>query len=738
MSLFVNMLFEWNCGTAEVVIERVLWVNPTGTTVVTIQINNPKALPRFQDSATLELLLEEGKVCELKTDPFAALHRPECFINDKERSYRDKAWSLIAPLVNQESEYIFVPKFRGRLISDLVKHTGQGKAYVYSVLRKYWQRGLSKNALLPRFDNCGGRGKKRRASTVKLGRPSKLSKTSNQERGINVNDDVLQRFRCGIKLFFENRQARTLKGAYQLTLEKFFHNGYALNRNDVLVPVLPPAADLPTYTQFKYWYKKDRDIKREKVARYGESRYNLKHREVLGNSTQMAFGPGSIYQIDATIGDLYLVSSLDRTRIIGRPVIYILIDVFSRLITGFSVSLEGPSWIGVMLAIENSTADKVAFCQEYGFAIEEHEWPSHHICEGLLADRGELEGYNADQLVDAFNIRVYNTPPWRADWKGIVEQNFDLCNERMIRWVPGAVRHRERGDRDYRLDAVIDLHEFRQMMIACVLDHNNQHRMDWYPKDEFMIADHVEPYPAELWHWGVKNRNGHLRKVSQDIVRLNLLPEREASITHRGIRFEGRYYTCDLALNEQWFIGAKESGTKQVRVSHDPRNVSHIYLKLGNGRRIETCHLINPHGAFSGRDWYEVADELELRKQAQEASQTRKQHSQAEHHAQINVIIAEANKKTQEARSEVVQSDRALITGIRDNRRLEREVERINATWELGNAISSDQQSSTHIAVNTEQTTDQALLDRSTGYVPPPQPIAKLRKLRERRLPNGK
>jgi len=105
--------------------------------------------------------------------------------------------------------------------------------------------------------------------------------------------------------------------------------------------------------------------------------YNLTGRETLGDSTQMAAGPGSVYQIDATIGDVYLVSSLDRSRIIGRLVIYTCVDVFSRVITGFAVTLEGPSWLGAMLALDNVIEDKVSFCAGYGIEITEPDWPCH-------------------------------------------------------------------------------------------------------------------------------------------------------------------------------------------------------------------------------------------------------------------------------------------------------------------------------------------------------------------------
>src|SRR5699024_11939342 len=72
----------------------------------------------------------------------------------------------------------------------------------------------------------------------------------------------------------------------------------------------------------------------------------------LGNSKSETNGPGTRFQIDATIADIYLVSSLDVNKVIGRPVIYAVLDVYSRIITGLYVGLEGPSWIGAMMALD--------------------------------------------------------------------------------------------------------------------------------------------------------------------------------------------------------------------------------------------------------------------------------------------------------------------------------------------------------------------------------------------------
>jgi hypothetical protein len=187
--------------------------------------------------------------------------------------------------------------------------------------------------------------------------------------------------------------------------------------------------------------------------------------------------------------------------------------------------------------------------------------------------------------------------------------------------VPGAVyKPHERGDADYRLDAVLDLHQFRKLMSLTVLDYNKDRRMDWYRMDEFMIQDYVEPYPIELWNWGIRNRAGHLRKVSPDILKLNLLRTTEASVTYRGIRFEGLFSSCDLALKEQWFIRSRERGSWIITIACEPRKLDTIYLRLEDGRRIEPCYLVDAEKIFRGRDWYEAIDYFDLRKHSKKNS----------------------------------------------------------------------------------------------------------------------
>ena len=146
-------------------------------------------------------------------------------------------------------------------------------------------------------------------------------------------------------------------------------------------PVMPPANQLPTYRQFRYWFQKDGDLARSLKAREGNHRFNQSHRGLGGDAASIAFGPGAVYQIDSTKGDVYLVSQFDRSKVIGRATLYLVVDVFSGMIAGFYAGLENPSFLAAALAIENAATDKVGFCADYGIQITAEEWPSQNLPE---------------------------------------------------------------------------------------------------------------------------------------------------------------------------------------------------------------------------------------------------------------------------------------------------------------------------------------------------------------------
>lgn len=661
--LVVNQLIQWDTEDTE----RILWLD--GQQIVVIDVTDTLALPQTRLSEELSHAVATGKAHILQDDTHVRTFTAEDQLTEAARRKRDQVWDLIRHIVTDPQ--IYHAKTRGRMVAEIVRQTGCAHKTIYRYLRRYWQGGQVPNALLPPYDRCGAPGQPRLNVTRKRGRPSHLALERGQPTGVNVDQSLLALFRKGIHRFYESGKVQSLRDAYQRTLEHYFNQGYEI-QDGVCIPVLPPADELPTFWQFEYWYRKDRDLTRTLVKREGQGRYNREYRPLLGDATGMAFGPGSVYQIDATVGDIYLVSALDPQRIVGRPVIYLVVDVFSRMVVGLSVTLEGPSWLGAMLALENAATDKTRFCERYGVTLGDGEWPCHHLSEMLVADRGELEGYHGDQVVHALNIVVSNTAPYRADMKGIVEQCFRLTNLRVLNTLPGAVREQERGAPDYRRDASLTLSQLTTLLIRGVLYHNRHHYMADYPLDRAMLWDGVEPCPLDLWHWGIENRTGHLRTLPVETIRLSLLPQDEATVTRQGIRFRKLYYTCPTAVEAGWYVQAGQSGRWRVRVSYDPRLVDWLYLWHGSGQ-VEACSLVDnaKMRPFRGLDWDTVTAHVTQQKAQQQAAQQRQQQGRAVLNAHRDEVVRQA-----EAAQPDTEREGKQVRGITANRQQERSRQR--------------------------------------------------------------
>jgi hypothetical protein len=711
-------------------------------------ILDSKAFPILRSLDQIKDAHEDGSLIILKNDPFAHLLRPEDKIKPRHREHRDNAWEEMAHLLeNEDAELLLNPKQRGSRVAELCKNTVRqnktgkevrlSKATVNKRLKLWWQSGRKKNAFLPNFGQCGAPGKQRLSDTPetskerpKLGRRSALAIVSGKKEvgiGIRMTPEIYRKFEIGIKKFYKTTEQRTLRHVFDLIIQTYFHLDFKIIDGEP-VRVFPEAELLPSFDQFYYWYNTVRNVPDEAKKRQGEREYNLKSREIIGDSTQMAYAPGSLYQIDSTIANIYLVSAFDRTHIIGRPILYNCVDVFSRALAGFCVTLEGPSWVGAMLALDNVTRNKVEFCAEYGIAIDYDEWPCEGLSKGLLADRGEFEGYDADSLVNGFGMVMHTSGPYRADWKGVVERSFGLADERVVKFTPGYVppRGRVRGDPDYDLKAALTLDEFRKLLICYALDYNMNHYLKGYRKDEFMIADHVPRYPIDIWNWGIRNRGGCLSPLNQEIFRLNFLPRTMAAVTPYGIQLPGTnlYYSSEYLLSNGYFVQARTKGNWRVEIAHDPRTTKCIYLPLDGGMKLDVCELTPACKNLPSHDWHEAVDYYVHEQAALQAGETRRQKSSATIQDQKDKIVTEAVEATRIAHAAAgPQSKRARRKSRRDNRATEKQREREQGAWELGKATQDNAPTHPSNSLHTDGPSD------SEEYIAPSSKISLIEEL---------
>jgi hypothetical protein len=285
-------------------------------------------------------------------------------VSEIQKEKRDFQWLIVEKHWHKDKEKLIETRGRQKILGEIAIENDVTVSSIKRIFSRYWQRGMNKNALLPDYMNSGGKGKSKKLKLdSKIGRAKKTNYYGEITQGINVTEDIKRLFEVSINRFYRKKEKLTLTETYNLMLREFFSDKY-YEDGQVQYKVWEKSR-IPTYNQFYYWFKKSENIEKDISFRISDKEFNLKHRPILSNSTIETDGPGTRFQIDATIADIYLVSSLNRNRVIGRPIVYAIIDVYSRLITGIYVGLEGPSWLGAMMALDNMIADKVEFCRKY-------------------------------------------------------------------------------------------------------------------------------------------------------------------------------------------------------------------------------------------------------------------------------------------------------------------------------------------------------------------------------------
>ena len=547
-------------------------------------------------------------------------------ISQAAKNKMEKAYSLIENLVNVEPDIYE----RSKRLAMLKKVEEQSKAKIgnlYIYLGKYWRGGMVKEALLPKLFKIGTGRKEDFVAKNRLGRHSKYP----GQNGKILNETDFQNFNKYIKKIYLSTKKPKFKEVY----DNMLAHCYSIPRfeGDTSPTPLPPE-EKPSYSQFYYWYRKNVDSVEERRSRLGENKFNLTSRGITGRSESEILGPGMVYQIDATIADYYLVQSKNRNAIIGRPVIFFVRDVWSRMITGVHITLENASCNCALMALKNCAEDKVEFCRRYGIKIEPEEWPCHHLPRTLIGDNGEIAGYGIEPVISKLGILVENTPPYRGDLKAVIESFFNTINIHLHYLVPGHVDKDagERGAIDRKKDACIDLPTFAQLIIRCILFYNNKWYMKTYMKTPRMRLHNIKPIPLELWNYGIQYESGALPVISQDQINQILLPKSEATVTEKGIKFSGLYYTCDYAESNAWFSKARISGRFKVKIAYDPSCLEVIFILRQDESLIE-CRLLPKSAVYSG-----ISEDL-IKDYHEDDLQEMASYSQEEERGKTNLIM---------------------------------------------------------------------------------------------------
>ncbi|TFW24361.1 Mu transposase C-terminal domain-containing protein, partial [Duganella callida] len=285
--------------------------------------------------------------------------------------------------------------------------------------------------------------------------------------------------------------------------------------------------------------------------------------------------PGAGFYLDAVRAEVQLVSRADRQQAIGRPLVYVVTDLFSRMVTGVYVTLGEAQWPHAMLALAHCGADKQQYSQHYGRRIEAEQWPCRHLPEALFVNAALTLGWSGDTLLNNFNLRCVAADEGPDDWRELLARRFRLL-------PPGA------DGVPCRLDGVLDLDQFTRIVIDCVLYYNNR----------CQLAHAGGLTPRQLWHWGREHRGGGLKIYPEQLLRCSLMPVGVGTVSADGIQLFDTLYTCARAINERWFERARLRAPWSVKLAYDPSNLDTVYLlDAAAPMQFHACHMVDSQSA---------------------------------------------------------------------------------------------------------------------------------------------
>jgi putative transposase len=567
-----------------------------------------------------------------------ARYRIAPLIDDERLFYPETRWRL---LLERELELKAEAERRPSQPSDNDFSVGSAKTMLDD-LRAFWQGGQNWDALLgsfrwrdhrgPEFSGTANRGAKREDGSTAY--------QLNQQDLDWMREVLLARHLVqdkGISL------AKTLEALHSRHYSYLDGNGKSF---------LKAAHERPTYRQLERYLKKNWNLESRIRLRKGDKKFENDHNVKTGSVQRDCHGVGHIGEFDATIVDVFLVSSKNRKLIVGKPTLYLIIDRASRMIIGWYIGFENACYSAAMQAIISIGEDKRALCKRYDIPYDPLDWVADAIVpQCFLADQGELVKKEARTIVGSLKSTISNTPGLRPNYKGLVECSFKLIHTIIAPDTPGHkadadMRHRRTNNNEQSASLTLD--EFTGVIIHAINLYNRSVQPE-YPLTLQQVEDGVPAVPRLLYQHGMETRMGQLD-------RQDLMPRAQATVNESGISFKKLRYSCPEAFANGWFVEARGK-TAKVTIAFDYRCVDEIivYSPDGSGE-CYVASLGSDSEQFRGWSFPEVGRHFDVVRKINKEALEEKQQQQHRYRTQVQPRIANAVKLTE---AEVGNASRA-------------------------------------------------------------------------------
>lgn len=306
---------------------------------------------------------------------------------------------------------------------------------------------------------------------------------------------------------------------------------------------------------------------RQWLARRREGAGKARSMRLLTGAHPAVAAPWACVQIDSTPCDLCLVREADRTAI-GRPTVTFALDLYSRTVLGFAVSLEGASTATTARCLEHACLPKDDWLAARGLA--QVRWPVWGKPAMLEYDRGpENEAAGIQRGLRQYEIAGKRRPVGHPEMHGTIE--------RLIGTMMTQIHERrgttfsnvgQRGEAKPAQQACLTLPEIERVL-TLVIDtyHHTVHAVTGERPIERYLAYYRRPDLADAER--VPPRLPARRFL------LDFLPFERRALTRCGFRL----FRIDYSARDLLGMWRRDNGRRVMRiVVYDPRSLATIWV----------------------------------------------------------------------------------------------------------------------------------------------------------------
>ena len=492
-----------------------------------VYYNNQHALVKKQiNFSDLMIQFDNGEtdivpIAELTKTPnndfIAANHIVE--FSEKDWNEAKKRLEIIRPLLNQTRTK--------QLVQEHAEKYNTHISTIYRWISMYEKTGLL-SSLIPKYVNRGGKGQ------VRIHEESELI--------MNKVIDTL----------YLHKQKLTPKQVY-IEIKRRCKNA---------------NVDVPHENTVRNRIKQ---LSEKRVYKLRESSRNA---ERLYRNTDGMFPAGKypldVIQIDHTPMDIIIVDEEYRQPI-HRPFLTLAIDVYSRMIVGFYIALEEPSYFSVSQCLTQGILPKDKVLRDYKV---HGEWNIWGLPRAIHADNGQdFRSIELQRVCEQYSISIEWRPVARPQFGGHIERLIGTSMQN-IHTLPGTTfsNIHKKGEYDSDKEAVMTLTELEKWFCEYVVNvyHKNIH-------------SGIGMSPERKYEIGIFGDDKHLGKglperiENEDYFKLSLLPSIERSIQQFGVSVSKIHYYHDVL--RRWIKARDDKGnTKKFIFKTDPRDISIIWF----------------------------------------------------------------------------------------------------------------------------------------------------------------